>query len=172
MNTRLWFLLVAPLVFLSGCGGGPSWQEFTSNEGKFRVLMYGKPTEETKEEGSTTAHTFQVTPRKGVTYMVLYFDSTHDPKERGKPDYIEKTLTAYCLQTEKNLEGKIQSAKRVQLANHLGREIVIEAPKDLTYRIRYFLVGDRCYQVLAAGPKDSVTSEEADKFLNSFRPIE
>lgn len=171
MNMRMRLLLVTPLLLLGGCGGA-SWQEFTSAEGKFRVLMYGKPEEKSLEVDNKPARSFEVTPRKGVSYMVVYFDPTLDPKERNNPDYIERTLSKLSLKTEENSKGKIQSAKRVQLQKHPGQEVLIEAPDNVTIRVRYYLVNDRCYELVAAGPKDAVTSEEADKFLNSFRPTE
>lgn len=172
MKIRIRFLLVLPLLLLGGCGGSASWKEFTSPEGKFRVLMYGQPKEETQEYTNGKAHIFEVAPRKGVVYSVIYFDPQLDPKEKANPDFIEKTLNVLCVNSEERLKGKIETAKRVQLQNHQGREVLIDAPDAITYRMRCFLVNDRCYQVVVAGSKDAVSSAEADQFMNSFRTID
>lgn len=171
MNMRMRWLLATPLLMLCGCGGA-SWQEFTSTEGKFRVLMYGKPEEKSLEVDQKPARSFEVNPRKGVSYMVIYFDPTLDVKERDKPEYLEKVLSTLSVKTEETSKGKIESAKRVQLQKHPGQEVLIAAPSDVTIRVRYYLVNNRCYELVAAGPRDVVTGEEAEKFLNSFRPTE
>ena len=65
--------------------------------------------------------------------------------------------------------GKLHSQKGVTVGTDKlpGREVLIEMPKHFQ-RVRCLIVGRRLYMVAALGPKDFVTSKDADKVFDSF----
>ena len=61
--------------------------------------------------------------------------------------------------------------ERINLGPHPGRDLRIALPggKGLVVRARFFLVGQRNYQLLVAGPAKAAEGPAAIQFLESFR---
>ena len=45
----------------------------------------------------------------------------------------------------------------------------MEAPAVGFYRARLYLVGQRLYQVVVAGPREDIQGQDADRYLNSLK---
>ncbi len=149
----------------------PAWKEFTSKEGRFKVLMPATP----RQSDHDTESDFG----KGVLHMntarvgdMMYGANYCDfpPTVRDIP--IKAFLDASRDGAIANLEGKLVSEKDVRLGKYPGREIRIDvgAGRSL-FRVRVFLVEQRLYQAVVFGTHEAATSKEADRFLDSFQLI-
>lgn len=68
--------------------------------------------------------------------------------------------------------GTLKSSTKVDAGGLVGREAVFYAPgQKESVRVRYFLVGDRLYQVAYDGPAGSESGKEASTFLESFKMV-
>jgi hypothetical protein len=161
-------------LLLSGCVGS-SWQEFVSQEGDFRVLMPGTPCEEDEELAapfSSLVHKFLL--ESGDTaYMVCYVDHTEAQNKPCWRDDLETCRFLLDLHPKASTNGAVALrttlGRPVRQGGHAGRETLVEVPAlGRADRNRTFVVGRRLYFVRVAGPKESVTSAEADRFLDSF----
>jgi hypothetical protein len=157
------------LLALTGCGSSATWTDYTSSDGHFRVLMYGAP----KETQEGTFHTVACAPQKGVVYKVTYGDQPVDKKFQGQPDGVEKYLYETSRILVDKLGGKLlpESKGKLTSGDVPGFETMVEvqAPEPGVHRIRVYQAADRYYQVEVFGPKDVATSEQANKFFDSFK---
>jgi hypothetical protein len=103
-----------------------------------------------------------------TAYMVFYCDYPAGHVARvGGPDKVYENASNGAVQ---NWGGKIQSSSAYKLGGVKGLEIVSDIPASNSVgRVRYFIVGDRLYQVMYIGPAGTATNPEAVAFLNSFR---
>jgi len=68
-----------------------------------------------------------------------------------------------------NAKGTVRSAVPYTLGNVTGRDVLIDVPSDnMAIHARYFLVGDRQFQVMYLGATGDENSKDALDFLNSF----
>ena len=144
------------------------FQKYTSAAGKFTVLFPGKPKEQVQEidtkGGKLKVVTTTVDPAPNLIYVVSVNDYPEDVA-KTEPQALLKGVR----DGNKGEDGKIVKDEEITLGKDKvpGREILI-AKKTLYYRARLYLAGNRLYQLIVAGPKEAVTSKEADKFLDSF----
>jgi hypothetical protein len=145
------------------------WKEFTCKEGGFQVLMPGTP----KQADADTESDFG----PGVLHMnTVNLRTTYYGAHYGDfPEGVKKLPLKQVYDSSRdgaagNMRGKVASEKEIKLGDHPGREIQIDVKGgELRFRARVFLVGTRLYQVVAFGPKEAITSKEADKFFESFK---
>lgn len=151
-------------------GSKPVWQEFSSPEGNFAVLMPGSPSHEIKQVktvlGALDMHLFSRELRNRTAYIVVYSDY---------PEIItsasaDKVLDGGRDGAVANSKGRLINEQYITLdGGHAGREITIEVPDKGTLKVRAYLVGRRLYQIMVASPKDLADSEENIAFLRSFK---
>lgn len=147
--------------------------EFASKEGHYSVLMPGTPTESTQKvptpAGEIVANIATVEQSRGVGYAVSYNDMPFDENQLKEPGAVDKVLDGSANGQVTNVKGKLISQKPIKLGDYPGREVYFEVPEKGEIRSRIFLVGKRLYQTMVQGPKVTVTSKDADKFLDSFK---
>lgn len=159
MKTGIALLLVVPTLFVAGCGGKPTWTDHASPEGRFSVRVYGTPKTDRVQE---PYHQIAFAPEKNVVYSVTYNDLLGET--------AKKSITEIGAALVGNLKGKLLEGKEVTQHSQEGRELLVEVPDEGFHRIRIFKVGDRYYQVEVSAPtKEAVTSEDANKFFDSFK---
>ena len=182
MLTRL--LCVAALTLGSGALAAADeleLNEYVSREGKYKVLLPGEV--KTNDVKAVEAKAEKKGDKKGAkktdtpttkvasaavgpdrAFMVSYSDLAF-----VVPADQVKTIVADYARSLAGKDGKVLSQKDVKVGTdkRSGREVLIEKPKHFL-RVRCLIVGRRLYQVVAAGPKDFVTSEDADKVIESF----
>jgi hypothetical protein len=169
MKPSLQLLLVAVTVLPVCADDRPDWKEFTSKEGRFKVLMPGTP-KQTKADAESDFG-------KGVLYMnvaeagrTMYGANYGDYPAKIKEIPIKQVFDSSRDGAVANLEGKLATEKDIKLGKHPGREIQIEvAGGKQIFRARVYLVEQRLYQVVVFGTKATAASKEADKFLDSFK---
>ncbi len=158
-------------------------KEFTSKAGGFSITFpAGKP-KETNRGGTNVTATLQTKQGTyGVSYMGLPKDDPNVkkiiPKGLDGFDKIDlgdqgvKFLEQFRDTTLlSGLRGaKVEESKKVKLEDkQTGLESTIILANKQILRHRMFMIGPSIYQITASGSKEFVTSEEADKFFDSFK---
>jgi hypothetical protein len=164
-------LLLGIVLALAGCESSP-WKDFHSKEGGFSVSMPGTPVEKRQafhtQAGPVDAHFFTVEADRGsLVYMVVYGDYPEALMAAGDKEML---LDAARSGAVGNIQGTLLSERTVSLGGHPGRELqVLSADGRLALRMRIYLVNSRQYQVVAVTPKETRSTEDRDRFLDSFR---
>lgn len=164
-------LLIALALALAGCESSP-WKDFHSKQGGFSVSMPGTPVEKRQafhtQAGPVEAHFFTVEADRGsLVYMVVYGDY---PEALMAANDREMLLDAARDGAVGNIQGTLVSERTVSLGGHPGRELqVLSSDGRLALRMRIYLANNRQYQVVAVTPKETRSTEDRDRFLDSFR---
>ncbi|HXA14822.1 MAG TPA: hypothetical protein VNW23_06810 [Opitutaceae bacterium] len=110
-----------------------------------------------------------------VACMVIYCDyPAGSVANSGGPDKVCQNASDGAV---KSVNGTVRTSSPYQLGDLKGLEIVADIPpKDPTVpagasvaRLRFFVVGERLYQVMYIGPTGTETSATAAAFFDSFR---
>jgi hypothetical protein len=150
----------------------PQWEQFSSREGGFTVLMPVKPIEKRQATNSENlpieANQFTASLEEGkVTYSVSY---TNFPSEFAQfpPNILLDSLSSRFT-TDKRL--KLLNQQDISLDRHPGKEFKLETPGETIVIYRAYLVEQRLYQLIAEIPKarETALSSETERFLGSFQ---
>lgn len=162
------FLPVALIALSITCHADEKWKEFSSKDGRFRVLMPGTPAPaEVKFDSEYGPASFHMNTVEGGEsfYGAHYCDYTEAIKKVAAKRVYDSSRDGAA----ENMQGKVVGEGDVKLGTHAGREIRIEVDGRSLFRARVFLVGTRLYQVVFYGPKGAATSKEVDRYLDSFK---
>lgn len=142
-------------------------EEFTSADGKFKVLLPGKPTEKALATGKGIGPLKEVLLKaEGGSYTVRYADVALPTDEVERQRFLD--VVAERLAKIQN--GKLTKRESITLDNkHPGRLIEVELPgmKEIMLARVYF-VGRRQYVVQVVGTPALISSGAASRFLTSF----
>jgi hypothetical protein len=151
--------------------GEANWREFTSEEGRFSILVPRTPRETTETVetpvGEIDEHSFIVI-HGSITYIASYSDYpqnvlTSDP---------QAVLDAFRNSAVTSVDGKLLSERSISINGYLGRELKIKIADDsdtAIVRLRIYLVGNRLYYIYTLALEERASSSSIDKFLNSFK---
>lgn len=146
---------------------------FTSPAGRFTIAAPADfvETQQTLESPSGTILFYIYTAQQGdAAFMASYCDY---PEEivGAWPD-PQKGLDAVRDGALANINGRLVLENVVSLAGHPGREIVADAVLEdgssITVKARFFMVGNRLYQVMVLAPKGEVAGSVMDSYLQSL----
>lgn len=162
--------LVIAIFFLSlfnkrgEANGLNNWKPFTSQEGNFSALLPGEPKEVTQNELFLKVHVFTCKANTKTSFGVSYID--YPEKLHVNP--TEKTYDG-ARNGALGKGGKLLQEKSITIEGFPGREIQVEKNGGEVFFIdRYFLAGNRLYQVMAVVPKQDQSSTNISYFLDSF----
>lgn len=170
----LFTLLIADLAagFQQGKAVGPApWRKFSSDVGRFNVLMPVAPKVSSREAespaGKLTLHVFDASSGLGY-FAVTYADYPGAARDAA---HAEQVLDGVRTGVLRGVKGELLSEKKISIKGHPGREFKASGKVqgfDVVFTWRIYLVGQRLYQ-LAVGTQ-AKDSEHADiaKFLTSF----
>lgn len=151
--------------------GEVNWKEFSSEEGRFSVLLPRTPRQTTETvdapSGEIDEHTF-TTIYGDTTYVVSYSDY---PQSLTSGD-TRAVLDALRDSAVTGFSGKLLSERSISLNGHPGRELEIQVSDDsgtVIAQLRIFLVRNRLYYLYTIIPEERSSSPSVDKFLNSFK---
>jgi hypothetical protein len=152
----------------AGAGEMDALKEFKSEDGRFKVLLPGKPETKTQKLPSGPPMKLYVARGGAGVFMVATAEVPEAAKETD--DKIQARLDAGRDQGLQDSKGNLLKETRIKLANkYPGREVLIELPggKEVL-RTRFYLVDGRIYQVAVVGTADFVNSAASNKFLDSL----
>jgi hypothetical protein len=170
MHTRtpLIAALAVALVGLAAQPAGLEFQPYASAAGRYKGIFPGPvktETTEIKTPAGVRVLTFDsVTLTDDTRFMVTYVDPPEDVAKAPAGPRLDKVRDA-----AKGTDGKVILDKEVAVGaeKHPGRDLLIEKPL-YAVRNRVVIAGPRLYQVLVQGPKEFVSSREAERFLDAF----
>jgi hypothetical protein len=148
-----------------------SGMPFVSKEGRFRVGFAKPPREETRKlptaGGEVLMHSFTTTEGPVVS-TVSYADYAELLAKLFVPDKVmEKAVTASI----DSIKGKLTTKRDVTLDGYPGKAFEATVGEHL-HRSRIYLVGNRLYSLIHAGPRDAMTPEMGEDFFKSFALVD
>jgi len=147
----------------------PPFKEFRSTEGRFTVLMPGKPKRERQNAdtavGKVETIMFTAGPRKAVC-IVAYSDYPEALISRAVPD---KVLDGARDGAVNNINGKLISEKNISFHGLPARDLQIEIPNKAFVNARLILKSPRFYQLMFIAPTNKSHEQDITKFFDSFK---
>jgi hypothetical protein len=169
--TNILLRLGAICAAVLGLAAHYAWGEvLTDRAGRFSVDFPGHAQEQSQrvdtQAGAVVAHIFTYKGTTGGSYTVVYSDYPNGSMTNAVPDGVyEGVINGAMGQTG----GTLKSSSSVQSGGVTGREAVFaSADQKSVLRSRYFLAGDRLYQVAYEGSPGSETGKAVVGFLDSF----
>ena len=142
------------------------WVKFTSDTGRFSVLMPEVPQEQTEttqsEHGPYTTHLFIVRDPQNV-YLIGWVD--YDPSFNFNR---QSELDANRDNFVKGIKATLISSRTLTLDGFQALEFSAETA-DRTFKSRVYMVGRRPYQIVIGVPKGDEDPVLVNRFFNSFK---
>ena len=142
------------------------WAQFSSDTGRFSVLMPEIPQEKTEttdsSHGPYTTHLFIVRDQTSV-YLIGWVD--YDPSFNFNR---QAELEANRDNFVKGISATLVNTRPTVIDGYSGLEFTAETA-DRTFKSRVFLVGRRPYQIVIGSPKGMDDSAIVNRFFNSFK---
>ena len=144
------------------------WVQFTSDAGRFSVLMPEIPEDKAQtvpsEHGPYTTHLFVVRDPVNV-YLIGWVD--YDPKFNfNRQSEMEANRDNFV----KGIEATLVSSRALTLDGFPALEFTAETA-DRVFKSRVYMVGRRPYQIVIGSPKGIDNSVTLNRFFNSFKII-
>jgi len=142
------------------------WVSFTSEAGRFSVLMPETPADKTdtvqSEHGPYTTHLFIVRDTTSV-YLIGWVD--YDPNFNfNRQSEMEANRDNFVT----GINAKLLTTRALTIDGFSALEFSAETP-DRIFRSRVYMVGRRPYQIVIGSPKDLDDSANLNRFFNSFK---
>lgn len=151
----------SPLPAMDASG----WVKFTSDAGRFSVLVPESPTEKSEtvdsQHGPYTTHLFIV--RGSTVYLIGWVD--YDPKFNFNR---QAELEANRDNFVKGLSATLLSTRATVINGYSAIEFTAETA-DRIFKSRVLLVGRRPYQIVIGSPKGADDTANVNRFFNSFK---
>jgi len=142
------------------------WVRFTSDEGRFSVLMPEIPEDKTETTDSThgpyTTHLFIVRDTTNV-YLIGWVD--YDPSFNFNR---QAELEANRDNFVKGISATLISTRPTVIDGYPALEFTAETT-DRVFKSRVYMVGRRPYQIVIGSPKGSDEAAQVSRFFNSFK---
>ena len=156
-----------------------AWKEFTSFDGKFRVVVpNGEMTEKVSkiktEMGEVSYHTFLNRPKDKSTdnmfYLVNYCDYPKGTFPADSTELINEFLTATIESSAKSVGGSVTYSGDIEQRGSKGKIWRVQYNNDKALiKTKCYLVGDRFYMIQTMMLQNKSMNPAADKFLDSFQ---
>ena len=142
------------------------WVQFTSDDGRFSVLMPEIPTDKTEttqsEHGPYTTHLFIVRDTTSV-YLIGWVD--YDP---GFNFNRQSEMEANRDNFVKGINAKLLTTRSLRIDGYPALEFTAETA-DRLFTSRVYMVGRRPYQIVIGSPKNLDDSTNLNRFFSSFK---
>jgi hypothetical protein len=143
-----------------------TWTKFTSDEGRFSVVMPGVPEDkvETKpsDHGPYTTRLFILRNQEHV-FLIGYVD--YDPSFNFN---LQAELEMNRDNFIKGLGVTLLTTRSLKIDGYSVLEFTAEGPQKI-FTSRVYMVGRRPYQLVIGSPKGADDSVNINRFFNSFK---
>lgn len=153
------------LILISLCAYLPQeYQSFTAKDESFTALFPGTPGErKNRDDGGTT---WQVAAQQMV-HQVTAGVKAAKPMSPGEKD---AALLAVKDGIIKRVEAKVISTRDLRQQEVAAKEFLFQLPQEKgLLRVRCYVLNDTVWQVKVGGSKEAVSSDNANKFLDSLK---
>jgi hypothetical protein len=165
MNTPWLFFVLASSLSMQ-----TEWKEFTPKDGSFSVLLPGTPTEHKKTvmspNGMVEVLLFEVSGPGDSKFVIGYSEF---PEGSIKPGTEDKRLDNARDGAITNAKGTLVRQKNLLLDKYPGREAVFKVEGKGLVLLRLYAVKNRLFQLVVMGNEELLASQDAEKFLKSFK---
>ncbi|CAG0934855.1 hypothetical protein TFLX_03710 [Thermoflexales bacterium] len=150
------------------------WQEFTSEQDGFSVLLPGKPKHEVTNRDKTMETVSYLVQSELDGYGVFLFNSKAPLPAEARPTLLFEIVKESLLEQQ---PAVIMSERPIQLGLYPGYEFLIKLPKskdqpvDGQVQARLYVADKRLY-VVAAMTAGTAAPPEITPFLDSFKILE
>jgi hypothetical protein len=171
---RSLLLVCAAAALLAACGG--SWQEVAPPEGGFSVMMHATPRFEKSDietpMGTITGHWYAVEVSESV-FGVGYSDYPQQVVANVAPKWMFTTVRESWV---KRINGKlVGEGEEIRLDRlHPGMDFSARGELrgyEVLLRGQLYLVGNRLYQVIVFGRRETLPRGDIHRFLASFKLV-
>lgn len=152
------------------------WKVFTAPDGRFTILMPGKPDRTTQLQktymGEINLETFMIQPPKQeVAYIVTYNDFPYSYGELTDPQTILNNARDMALKTTKSVLIRQRNIRSTN--NHPGKEIEYINSGGKITKNRMYVAEGRLYQVMAITTRKQhqTLAKTISGYLNSFQVV-
>jgi hypothetical protein len=143
----------------------PSWQEYRSDAGGYRIEMPGKPAESTTDLPSAPGKKMYAATLSYGKGGMLAIASDVGENAAANGDKILDSGRDTAL---KNMGATISNERKETVGGYPARRFDYSSPNGYRGTIRFVLTNQHLYQLNAIGPAGFSESAEAKHFLNSF----
>jgi hypothetical protein len=163
-------LAVAALAFLAACYPELDWREFTWPQGRFSVLLPGRPAHGWREvalAGRAVRMDMVSVQIKGLAFGVAYADL---PADADPMRVINESRDALI----RNISGRITTEHAVEIDGARGIEFEAEgATQEARMRLaaRILVGAGRFYQIVFVGREERAAAVDTALFLGSFKLV-
>lgn len=163
-------LAVAALLCLAACAPELDWREFTSPEGRFAVMLPGRPVRDSREvplAGAKVPLHMTSVQVSGMAFGVGYADL---PPGADAARVIAEGRDALV----RNIGGRVTAERPVALDGARGIEFQADGSAQgaaMRVAARVAVVGDRFYQVVFVGRAERADEVDPTLFPGSFRVL-
>jgi len=165
-------ILVIVCATLAACAPELDWRELSVPEGRFAVLLPGKPRHESRAlntaAGALTMTMYSFSLERG-TMGVAYTDYPGAALAAG---HMRAQLDAARDALLRNIQGGVRSEEDISVAGFPGRQVFAEGragAQGAVLKARFVVAGSRLYQIAYVGARDGVDMADIDMFLTSFK---
>jgi hypothetical protein len=141
------------------------WTKFSSEEGRFSVLMPGVPTKKSEttqsEHGPYTTHLFIL---KGSSVFLIGYVDYDESFNFNRQTELEMNRDNFV----KGIEARLLETRWLKLSGYQAIEFTAETPERI-FKSRVYMVGRRPYQIVIGSPKGVDDSVNVNRFFNSFQ---
>jgi hypothetical protein len=145
------------------------WSEFQSPERGFVVSFPTAPrVTSTRVQGQNplTRYTFQANEGDDTVYIVAVLDYRAGRAPDADEALYVKMVSAYA----KDSQSRIRKRGPVTIAGRPGFEAITDEGRGkVNHLVDIVPAGDRIYMLVSAGPPGHATSDDAERFRDSFR---
>jgi len=148
----------------------PQWPAFRSPERGFEIAFPATPKATSNSvagQNPLTRYNFEAYEGDDTVYrlVVLEYPAGKAPNPVGDSLYV-KMVSAYA----KESESKVRKRGPKTIAGRDGFEAITDDGKTkVNHLVSIVPAGDRIYMLVSAGPRGHATSEDAERFRDSFR---
>ena len=164
------FVAASVVLCLAACSAELDWREFTSPEGRFAVMLPGRPAHDSREvtlAGAKAPMHMTSVQVSGMAFGVGYADL---PPGVDAERVIAESRDALV----RNIGGHVTAERPVALDGARGIEFQAEgSAQGAAIRIlaRIAVAGDRFYQVVFVGRAERAAEVDPTLFPGSFRVL-
>jgi hypothetical protein len=153
------------------------WKEFTSQEGKFKILFPGTPVEWSKKDSPS----YTVSYQSFISYTASFVDVPDSVVTAADAKVVLDKARESALAISVAAQEKPQIVKEVEASfqGHPGRLLNIDLGNNRVVHYKFILVKNRLYFAEAITPKWNAETQGAENeyekiamtFLDSFKLI-
>lgn len=172
----LHLLLIVPCLFLAAFSAPThavdvdAWQRFTSEEGRFSIMMPGHPTMSLKRDETPVGEVISRIYTYENTTISLTAEYSDLPGVAvifgGRKRIYSKSRDAFL----EDAKGHEVASLDIRFGAYRGRELIYETATQYG-KARFILIGKRLYVLQAAMDKGVEDKSPIDRYFETFKPV-